>query len=427
MKRNALLAFFFLQEKKTMRGFFSLSSVNLVQNVSLLIVLPYIARIITLEQFGKIFFAQAVIQYFSLLIDYGFPFTMARDVARVRNEQRTLNETVTNVFLIRIALAAICFVVLITICSTIEIFRQDAWLFYSTFGIVLGVAISSEATLQGLEKMHVIFYATLFARIGSLATIFFFLHSHEDYLVIPIAFSAQQIIASCIMLIFLLWKMRVRFHPVRFTVFRSTLQSQSRIFLSSAMLSVYSLNNTFFLRLFASERVVGIYAAGEKVLKATLALIGNLSQSFYPVIAVKTREAKTEAIAMIRILLRRFLLIGFVISASLFILADLIVAWMYGSAFQEAGTVIRILSFIPFLLAGSSVFSNLYLLGFDYQRAWSRVIFSASAVGIVLLFALVAYLQWEYVGVSVAYLTSEAVIFILSGSIFWRKMHYADR
>lgn len=410
-----------------MRNFFSLSSVNLVQNVSLLIVLPYIARIITLEQFGKIFFAQAVIQYFALVVDFGFPFTMARDVARVKDEPQTLNATVTYMFLIRIAIAGICSVVLITICATVEIFRQDAWLFYSSFGIVLGAAISSETTLQGLEKMHVIFYATLLARIGSLAAIFFFLHSHDDFLVIPMAFSAQQIFASCIMLIFLLWKMRVRFQSVRFIVILSMLRSQFKVFISSAMLSVYSMNNTFILRLFASERVVGIYAAGEKVLKAVLAIISNLSQSFYPIIAMKVREARAEAIVMIRILLRRFLLVGFVISVSLFLLADLIVAWMYGSSFQEAGKVIRILSFIPFLLAGSSVFSNLYLLGFDYQNAWSRVIFAASVVGVVVMFVLVAYLQWEYIGVSVAYLTSEAVIFILSGSIFRNKVYYADR
>ncbi len=52
-----------------------------------LLMLPYLARVLSKEKFGLIAFAQMFIFYFVILTDYGFNLTATRDVAVARQDR----------------------------------------------------------------------------------------------------------------------------------------------------------------------------------------------------------------------------------------------------------------------------------------------------------------------------------------------------
>ena len=77
-----------------------------------LLTIPYLARVIGVEGFGKIAFATAVIVWFQTITDWGFSYTATRDVARHRDNLKKVSEIFSNVLWAKILLASIAFIVL---------------------------------------------------------------------------------------------------------------------------------------------------------------------------------------------------------------------------------------------------------------------------------------------------------------------------
>lgn len=94
-----------------------------------LITLPYLARVIGVEGFGKIAFAAAVVLWFKTITDWGFDYTATRDVAQNRDNPEKVSEIFSNVLWARILLMILSFFFLLLAISIVP-FLRIGWLFY---------------------------------------------------------------------------------------------------------------------------------------------------------------------------------------------------------------------------------------------------------------------------------------------------------
>ena len=103
-------------------NFCSLSALQIIGYVFPLITLPYLSRVVGIENFGEIAFATAVIAYFQAVVDWGFNVTATRDVARIKSDKAEVSRIYSEVFWARVFLCAISLAVLcILILSLIHI------------------------------------------------------------------------------------------------------------------------------------------------------------------------------------------------------------------------------------------------------------------------------------------------------------------
>src|SRR5476649_2627192 len=70
------------EKKHLSKSFFSLSLVQIANNVLPLISVPYVSRIIGPDKFGLINFAASFIAYFVLFIGFGFELSATRRIAQ---------------------------------------------------------------------------------------------------------------------------------------------------------------------------------------------------------------------------------------------------------------------------------------------------------------------------------------------------------
>ena len=124
-----LIRWYFFQDKlsrnKTVLANFSYLSILQVFTILFpLLTYPYLLRVIGLELYGVIVFAQAIINYVSLVINFGFNMSGARKVAVYKEDKVLLSRIVSSTYLCKLILWLICLVVYLLIISLVPFFSR---------------------------------------------------------------------------------------------------------------------------------------------------------------------------------------------------------------------------------------------------------------------------------------------------------------
>ena len=121
--------------KKISANFMYLSILQGMNLLLPLITFPYLVRVLGIERFGLIMFAQAFIVYFSMLADYGFNLSGIREVSSNRNNKNKLIKIFSSIMIARFVLVLIGLIFLTIVVFSFEKFSQNWELYYLTFGV----------------------------------------------------------------------------------------------------------------------------------------------------------------------------------------------------------------------------------------------------------------------------------------------------
>lgn len=163
---------------------------NLLMNVILkasafifpLITLPYVARVLGVENNGKISFATSVISYFSLFSQLGIPTYGIRACARVRESPQKLKQTVTELVTINAIFAAIAYITLAVSIFIVPKFHEQSTLLMISSARILLTLIGMEWFYQAIEQYQYITVRNLLFKFISLLLLFALVKKPEDYL-----------------------------------------------------------------------------------------------------------------------------------------------------------------------------------------------------------------------------------------------------
>ena len=144
------------ERKVVMKNVASLTMLQAITYILPIVILPYLFRVIGPERFGLIAFAQAFVQYFMIMTDYGFSISATKEISLCRNEHVKVCKIFSSIMTIKISLAFLSLATLGIIVYFIPRFRND-WMVYAfSFGAVAGNTIFPVWFFQGTEKMKYI-------------------------------------------------------------------------------------------------------------------------------------------------------------------------------------------------------------------------------------------------------------------------------
>ncbi|MEO0244381.1 MAG: oligosaccharide flippase family protein, partial [candidate division WOR-3 bacterium] len=240
-------------------NFASLSLLQIANYVFPIITFPYLVRILGVERFGLLSFAQALIAYFTLITNYGFYLTGIQQVSVKRDDKVEAGRVFSQIMGAKVFLMAQCFVILTILVYFVPRFRSQWLLYYIVFGSVVVEAFTPYWFFRGIEKMKFITILTLISKILYTVSIFVFVKSASDFLKVPLL----SVISTLLVAVFGVWliykNLGYKFVLPGFKEICFQLKDGLSIFLSQVAINLYTTSNTVILGFLTSDLYVGYY------------------------------------------------------------------------------------------------------------------------------------------------------------------------
>ena len=240
-------------KKRLLSNFISLSVLQGANYILPLITLPYLVRVLGPEKFGLIMFAQAFIQYFVILTDYGFNLSATREISIHRENKGKVSEIFSSVMTIKFILMIVSIIILSVVIFSFEKFRNDWGIYFLTFGMVAGQVLFPVWFFQGMERMKYITFLNILAKLIFTVAIFVFIHEASDYIYVPLINSLGFIVAGILAMWIVFRNFKVSFKLPCFYDIKYQLSDGWHLFVSTVGVSLYRSADTVILGLFSSN------------------------------------------------------------------------------------------------------------------------------------------------------------------------------
>ncbi len=374
-----------------------------------LITLPYLVRVLGTEKFGLIAFAQAFIQYFVIITDYGFNLSATRDVAINRDDPEKLGKIVFSVMSIKLFLF-VSGLVFLSLVMALTSLGEHWKLYFIVYITVLGNALFPVWLIQGLELMKQMAWISILARIITTAAVFIFVHNPADYLIAAMIQTMSLVIASVPGWVLLIMSSRFLLKRPTISDIKGHLFSGWHVFLSTVAANIYANSNIFVLGLICGPVAVGYFSAANKIAQAVQGLFLPISQTIYPYVSGLVKKSQEEAISFIRKALRYVGVASLVVSSVLFLEAAPIVNTVLGARYGPSVIILQWLAFLPFIITVNNMHGSQTMLTFKMNKMFSKIVLTSAVVNIVIVIPLTNMFSGE--GAAMSMLFTELFLLI---------------
>lgn len=377
-----------------------LSALQIAGYIFPIITLPYLARVIGVDSFGKIAFASAIIVWFQTVVDWGFNFTATRDVAQNRDDKEKVSEIFSNVLWARCLLMIFSFVLLLIALFLVPKFRENQTIILITFLIVPGHIMFPDWFFQAMERMKYITILNVISKLLFTIAVFVFIKEKSDFILQPLFTSLGFIVSGSIAMYFILvrWKIKL-LRPSLPEVFK-TIKGSTDVFINNIMPNLYNSFSVVLLGFFGGSVSNGKLDAGGKFVGISQQFMNVISRTFFPFLS--RRIDKHNLYVKINIYL------SLIFSVLLFILAPLLIKLFYTTEFYDAIPILRIMSFSIVFLSLSNIYGTNYMIIQGYERQLRNITFISSIAGFILSFPLIYY--FDFIGAALTITFTRALL-----------------
>ncbi|VUT02224.1 oligosaccharide flippase family protein [Klebsiella spallanzanii] len=390
------------------KNIFLLVMVQVSTYIFPLLTLPYLVRILGSYGFGFVAIYLSVIQYVTMVIDFGFSFISVRKGAIVRDNKKELSKiyisTIVAKLIIYIVVASCCFIYISIIDSTqyeIYIYIAIITCFFSVF--------DSNWLFQVIEKLT--FSSTLNILIKGLYVILVFSFvKNVDDIRLAILFSSIIFAAPGVYsVIYILVNKVIVFQKISYSDVFLLIKESFDIFISNITISLYTTLNTVILGFLAGPVYVAYFTGADKIKSAVQGFLNPVQQAIFPRVSRLMNDGASLK-EILKIYGGKFILFGLFLTSGLFVFGYPFIKLYLGNDFITSAKLIIILSPLPFLISVAIVLGPWWMIAQGKSKLYRKIYMQHSLLHVLYAVPLIYYMP--IYGIAISILLTELLIVI---------------
>lgn len=390
----------------------SLSWLQAITYILPLIILPYLFRVLGPEKFGLIAFAQAFIQYFIILTDYGFSVSATKEISLCHDNKAKIGKVFSAVMTIKVAMLLLSFFILFSVIHFIPRFSQD-WMVYAlSFGVVIGNAFFPMWFFQGTEAMKYITNLHMIGEFLMAFLIFYFVRSADDFLLIPLISSCSSLLIGLMGQYIVLNRFRI---PFQFPSDREIVRQFKagwHVFISVVAINAYTATRVFAVGLLTNNTMTGFYSIAERIANIAQTFpLSSFAQAIFPRLNKIFHKDKSKALEMMHQIQMITVNIALICLPVIFILAPVIVRVVCGNNYPEVVLSLRLLLVAVFFVSANA-FRVQFLLVCGKTDIYWKIHMTLAVIGLPLILLLIKH--YSYIGAALATVIIEGCILMIT-------------
>lgn len=405
--------------RKILNNFISLSSIQIANYIFPFLSLPYLVKVIGVEKFGLIAFAQAVITYFQAFSMYGFDLFGARAIAISRDHSEA-KRVFWAIMFARFLLFFISAIVFMSLFFIVPNFRAEWIVFLGSFLFIFGDILFPVWFFQGVQKMFNISLLNLAAKVIYTACIFMFIKSADKYYLVALFYSASQLLIGILAICIIIFRYKFYIIRVRKKEVFAVLGQAKYLFLSSVSINFYLKLPAVMLGFISGNASVAYYSAAEKIYYALRRIQQSFTQALFPHVSKLASESNAgDVFKFVAKVLKLSLLIVIPVSLISFIFSKQLIYHIYSPAFYPSVAILQLFSLLFVFISINDAFGIQAMLSLGFFREYGTITIVAVVINAVCLLVLLP--EFTHFGAGISLVITQFSISVMMILFLIRK------
>lgn len=345
------------------------------------ILVAYLIRVLGKNNYGLATWLDSIIQYFLMIINFGFDIYATKYIIDFKNNKNKINEVVSAIFIIKLILFIGSIIAVFIIGSSNEFSAYKELLFLYIF-CGIGEVLFPLWYFQGKENLKpatfIVFISRLFLII---ATIFFVTKTDDVYYYILFLVLSSAIMGILgIVFIYKYYDFKFIWVPFKKSIvyFKESFPFFLGIFLSL----VFNSGTIFLIGKYCRLDQVAGFDLSVKIVMVGFIPFQMLQQAVFPTLS-RTKNKK-----LLKKLISRSIILGCIIGIVIFILSSNLILWFGGESMMEYVSTLKTLSILEPFVAATFILGSCSLVAFGYIKEYNFSLISTSVIYLIILLVL---------------------------------------
>ncbi len=373
-------------------NFFYIGVMKFLNIGSKYILVGYLIRVLGENGYGTLTWVDSIVQYFIMLINFGFDLYAAKYVVENKNNPKKLNEAISAIYYIKGILFLMSFILLFPLTFNTEI-NTVINLIFLMMVMGIGEVLTPIWFFQGIEKMKTITVITFFSKLILVLFTFFLIKSSTDIHLYILFLVFTNIIWGFFGFLMMKKEANFKFVAVTFQLIKNYLKEGYLFFIGKFSTFLFNLGTVFLIGFLFTKGQVAGFDIAIKIVFVFIIPFEVLQQALFPVIVRGVRKS----------VLRKITVATFIISSAaaivLYVFSENVIVIFGGTEMYKYSYVLDLVLVLIPIVSLTIVVGNCILVAKGYYKEYNWSLIVSAMVFVSLLIVLKTTDQLNFLNV----------------------------